>query len=142
MIKKKANTSIKNLSRLKKIALLDNLKSIRKKGVMHVKRSFNNTIITLTDLNGNTKAYCSCGSVGFKGAKRSDKFAGIVTAEQIGRKSRRLGYRRIILRLNGVKKGRYSLLRSLRKCRLRIKEIKEVTSFAHNGCRPKKLRRV
>jgi small subunit ribosomal protein S11 len=142
VIKKKVKLAPKNSLNLEKKKSLDNTIYPSKKGVMHIKRSFNNTIITLTDINGNTKAYCSCGSVGFKGTKRSSKFAGLTTAEHIGRKSRNLGYKHIMLNFKGAGKGRFQVIKGLKKSRIRIKEIKEVTSFAHNGCRSKKLRRV
>ena len=122
--------------------LFNNSKHPKKKGIIHIKCSFNNTIITLTDLDGKTRAYCSCGSVGFKGAKRSSRFAGQVAAEYLGKKARNLGYKDVILNFKGFGKGRNVCIKGLKKSRLQIKEIKDVTPLAHNGCRPKKLRRL
>ena len=113
-----------------------------KKGIIFIQCSFNNTIMTLTDLTGKTKAYCSCGSVGFKGAKRSSRFAGQITAESLGKKARNLGYKDVILNFKGFGRGRNICIKGLKKSRLRIKKIKDVTLLAHNGCRPKKLRRL
>jgi small subunit ribosomal protein S11 len=140
-MKKKVN-SLRNLSNLKKKNLFHNSKYCKHKCVIHIKCSFNNTIITLTDLNGNTKGYCSCGSVGFKGAKRSSKFAGAVAAEHIGRKASKLGYRQVRLNCKGFGRGRFVIVKGLKKSRLKIIEIRDVTPLPHNGCRSKKLRRL
>jgi small subunit ribosomal protein S11 len=111
-------------------------------GIIHIKCSLNNTIVTLTDLLGNTKAWGSCGSVGFKGAKRSSRFAGQAAIEFLGLKAKNLGYKHIVLHLNGLGKSRNISIKSLKKSGLRIYFIKDFTSIAHNGCRPSKLRRL
>jgi small subunit ribosomal protein S11 len=111
-------------------------------GIIYVKCSLNNTIITLTDLLGNTKAWVSCGSVGFKGAKRSSRFAGQSVAEQLGIKAKTLGYTKVILHLNGLGKGRNVCVKGFKNSGLQIYFIKDATSVAHNGCRPSKIRRL
>jgi small subunit ribosomal protein S11 len=131
-----------NILNLKKLNLFNTLKHGTQKGIIHIKCSFNNTIITLTSLDGKTKAYCSSGSVGFKGAKRSSRFAGQVAAEYLGKKARKLGYKYVKVNFKGFGRGRIVCMRGLKKSRLRIKKIEDVTSLSHNGCRPKKLRRL
>ena len=111
-------------------------------GIIYVKSSLNNNIITLTDLLGNTKAWTSCGSIGFKGAKRSSRFAGQSAAEQLGVKAKTLGYTKVILHLNGLGKGRSVCVKGFKKSDLQIYFIKDATSLAYNGCRPSKLRRL
>jgi len=111
-------------------------------GIIYVKCSLNNTIITLTDLLGNTKAWVSCGSIGFKGAKRSSRFAGQSVAEQLGIKAKTLGYTKVILHLNGLGKGRNVCIKGFKKSCLQVYCIKDSTPVAHNGCRPSKLRRL
>jgi len=111
-------------------------------GVIHIKCSLNNTIVTLTDLLGKTKAWVSCGTVGFKGSKRSSRFAGQAAIELLGSKAKTLGYRYVVLHLNGLGRGRNVSVKGLKKSGLRIYFIKDFTSIAHNGCRPSKLRRL
>jgi len=110
-------------------------------GIIHAKFSLNNTQITLTDLLGNTKAWSSCGSMGFKGGKRSSRFSGQLTAENLGYKAKNLGYSKVILHLNGAGKGRNVCINGLKKTGVKILIIKDFTSIPHNGCRPQKLRR-
>jgi small subunit ribosomal protein S11 len=114
----------------------------KKRAIITVKCSFNNTIITLADLNGNTKAFCSCGSIGFKNGKRSIQLASKAVGEHIGHTSETLGYNVIKLNYKGVGKGRYSFGHVFKKHRLKLKEIKDVSPLAHNGCRSQKLRRL
>jgi small subunit ribosomal protein S11 len=111
-------------------------------GIIYVKSSLNNTIITLTDLLGDTKAWASCGSIGFKGAKRSSRFAGQAVAEQLGIKAKTLGYTQVILHLNGLGKARRVCIKGFKKSGLQIFFIKDSTPVAYNGCRPAKLRRL
>ena len=111
-------------------------------GIIHVKCSFNNTIVTLTDLLGNTKAWASCGSIGFKGAKRSSRFAGQMAIENLGDRAVEAGYSRIILHLNGLGKARNVCIKTLKQSGLKIYIIKDFTSIVHNGCRPSKVRRL
>jgi len=111
-------------------------------GIVHIKCSLNNTIITLTDLLGNNKSWVSCGSVGFKGAKRSSRFAGQAAVELLGLKAKNLGYKNIVLHLNGMGRSRNSSVTGLKKAGLGVYFIKDFTAIAHNGCRPSKLRRL
>ena len=111
-------------------------------GIIHAKFSLNNTFFTLTDLSGNTKAWSSCGSMGFKGGKRSSRFSGQIAAENIGNKAVNLGYSKVILHLNGVGKGRNVCTTGLKKSGIEIQIIKDFTSIPHNGCRPPKIRRI
>lgn len=111
-------------------------------GIIHAKCTLNNTIITLTDLLGNTKAWVSCGSMGFKGSKRSSRFAGQSVSEQLGIKAKTLGYTKVILHLNGLGKGRNVCVKGFKKSGLKIYFIKDSTSVPYNGCRPSKLRRL
>jgi len=111
-------------------------------GIIHAKFSLNNTFLTLTDLLGNTKAWSSCGSMGFKGGKRSSRFSGQITAESLGNKAVNLGYNKVILHLKGTGKGRNVCINGLKKSGIKILIIKDVTSIAHNGCRPPKSRRI
>ncbi len=111
-------------------------------GIVHIKSSLNNTIATLTDLLGNTKAWVSCGSIGFKGSKRSSRFAGQAAAEHLGIKAKTLGYKKIILHLNGFGKGRNVCVKGLKKFGLHIYFIKDFTTVAYNGCRSPKVRRL
>ena len=111
-------------------------------GIIHVKSTSNNTIITLTDLLGNTIAWVSCGSIGFKGSKRSSRFAAQAVAEQLGVKAKTLGYNKIILHLNGLGKGRNVCIKGFKNSGLQIHFIQDSTSIAYNGCRPSKIRRI
>jgi len=111
-------------------------------GIIHIKCSLNNTIVTLTDLLGNTKAWVSCGSIGFKGSKRSSRFAGQAAAEQLGIKAKTLGYKKIILHLNGFGKGRNVCVKGFKKSGLQVYFIKDFTTIAYNGCRSSKVRRL
>jgi small subunit ribosomal protein S11 len=126
----------------KKIPVVKRIQSTPIQGVIHIKCSLNNTIATLTDLLGKAKAWVSCGTVGFKGSKRSSRFAGQAAIELLGSKAKILGYKHIVLHLNGLGRGRNVSVKSLKKSGLRIYFIKDFTSMAHNGCRPAKLRRL
>ena len=110
-------------------------------GIIHLKCSLNNTIITLNDLLGKTKTWVSCGSVGFKGSKRSSRFAGQAAIEFLGLKAKNLGYNHIILHLNGLGRSRNVSIKSLKKSGLKIYFIRDFTAITHNGCRPVKKRR-
>ena len=111
-------------------------------GIIHAKFSLNNTFLTLTDLLGNTKAWSSCGSMGFKGGKRSSRFSGQITAENLGNKAVNLGYNKVVLHLKGMGKGRNVCITGLKKSGIKILLIKDFTSVPHNGCRPPKFRRI
>lgn len=112
------------------------------KGIVHVKASFNNTIVTITDVNGETLAWDSAGSVGFKGARKSTPFAAQRAAEQCASKVRKMGVSEVEVRVSGPGSGRESAVTALQAAGLRISSIEDVTPLPHNGCRPAKKRRV
>ncbi len=111
-------------------------------GVAHIKSTFNNTIITITDFNGNTVSWSSSGHMGFKGARKSTPFAAQVTAESVAKKAMDNGLRTVEVTVKGPGVGRESAIRALQTAGLRISIIKDVTPIPHNGCRPPKKRRV
>jgi small subunit ribosomal protein S11 len=111
-------------------------------GVAHVSASFNNTMITITDAQGNAIAWSSAGSQGFKGSRKSTPFAAQVAAEQAGRKAMEHGMRTLEVEVRGPGSGRESALRSLQGVGFTITSIRDVTPIPHNGCRPRKRRRV
>lgn len=111
-------------------------------GVAHVVSSFNNTIITITDENGNTLAWSSAGQKGFKGSRKSTPFAAQVAAEDVGTKAKEFGLKSLRVEVSGPGSGRESALRSLQTIGYIITSIKDVTPIPHNGCRPRKRRRV
>jgi small subunit ribosomal protein S11 len=111
-------------------------------GVAHVNASFNNTMITITDAQGNTIAWSSSGSQGFKGSRKSTPFAAQVAAEQAGRRAMEHGMRSLEIQVKGPGSGRESALRALQAVGFQIASIKDVTPIPHNGCRPRKRRRV
>ena len=111
-------------------------------GVAHVSASFNNTMITITDAQGNTIAWSSAGSQGFKGSRKSTPFAAQVAAEQAGRKAMEHGMRTLEVEVRGPGSGRELALRSLQSVGFTITSIRDVTPIPHNGCRPRKRRRV
>jgi small subunit ribosomal protein S11 len=111
-------------------------------GVAHVSASFNNTMITITDAQGNAISWSSSGSQGFKGSRKSTPFAAQVAAEQAGRKAMEHGMRTLEVEVRGPGSGRESALRSLQGVGFTITSIRDVTPIPHNGCRPRKRRRV
>jgi small subunit ribosomal protein S11 len=111
-------------------------------GVAHVNASFNNTMITITDAQGNTIAWSSAGSQGFKGSRKSTPFAAQVAAEQAGRKAAEHGMKSLEIQVKGPGSGRESALRALQAVGFQIASIKDVTPIPHNGCRARKRRRV
>lgn len=111
-------------------------------GITHIKSTFNNTIINITDVNGNTVAWASAGQVGFKGAKKATPFAAQTTAEKAGKQALENGMRQIEIRINGPGSGRETAIRALQAIGLKITTIKDITPIPHNGCRPPKRRRV
>lgn len=111
-------------------------------GVAHVQASFNNTIVTITDMSGNTVVWASAGNQGFKGARKSTPFAAQRAGETAARKAMESGMRQIDVYVNGPGSGRESAIRSLQAAGLRINLIRDVTPIPHNGCRPPKRRRV
>jgi len=111
-------------------------------GVAHVQASFNNTIVTITDLSGNTIVWASSGNQGFKGSRKSTPFAAQRAGEAAARKAMESGMRQVDVYVNGPGFGRESAIRSLQAAGLRIHMIRDVTPIPHNGCRPPKRRRV
>ena len=111
-------------------------------GVAHVNASFNNTIITITDTQGNTVSWSSAGHHGFKGSRKSTPYAAQVTAEDAGRKAQEHGMKVLAVEVKGPGAGRESALRALQTVGFQITSIKDVTPVPHNGCRPPKRRRV
>jgi len=115
---------------------------IEAEGVAHIKATFNNTLITIADNQGNAIVWASAGKAGFKGSKKSTPFAATVAAEQAGREAMSLGVRRVDVRVQGPGSGRESAIQALAAAGLFIKSIQDVTPLPHNGCRPPKKRRV
>ncbi len=111
-------------------------------GVAHVTSSFNNTMITITDAQGNTIAWSSAGQMGFKGSRKSTPYAAQMAAEDAGRKAQEHGMRTLEVLVQGPGGGRESALRALQAVGFTINSIKDVTPIAHHGCRPPKRRRV
>jgi small subunit ribosomal protein S11 len=111
-------------------------------GVAHVSASFNNTMITITDAPGNAIAWSSAGSQGFRGSRKSTPFAAQVAAEQAGRKAMEHGMKTLEVEVRGPGSGRESALRALSAVGFSITSIRDVTPIPHNGCRPRKRRRV
>ena len=112
------------------------------KGIAHVKASFNNTLVTITDLNGEALCTDSAGTVGFKGSRKSTPFAAQRAAEQCAQKVRKMGLTELEVRVNGPGSGREGAVTALQAAGLRIVSIEDVTPLPHNGCRPRKKRRV
>ncbi|MBF8259026.1 MAG: rpsK [Actinobacteria bacterium] len=111
-------------------------------GMAHIKATFNNTIITITDPDGNTLAWCSSGSKGFKGSRKSTPFAATVAAEEVAKKAMECGLNTVSVHIKGPGSGREAALRTLQAAGLKINYIRDVTPIPHNGCRPPKRRRV
>ena len=111
-------------------------------GIAHITSSFNNTIITITDENGNALAWSSAGLKGFKGSRKSTPFAAQVAAEDVGNKAKEYGIKSLKVQVSGPGSGREAALRSLQSIGYIISSIKDVTPIPHNGCRPPKKRRV
>ena len=111
-------------------------------GVAHIKATFNNTIITLTDLHGNVVAWASAGAMGFKGSRKSTSFVAGQAAEKAANLALDVGLKRVRVEVKGPGSGRESAIRSLAVVGLEITAIKDVTPIPHNGCRPPKRRRV
>ena len=111
-------------------------------GVVHVNASFNNTIVTVTDMQGNTISWSSAGAHGFKGSRKSTPYAAQVTADAAARKAQEHGLKTVLVEVNGPGTGRESALRALQATGLVVTSIKDVTPVPHNGCRPPKRRRV
>ena len=111
-------------------------------GVAHVHASFNNTIITITDRQGNALSWATSGGAGFKGSRKSTPFAAQVAAESAGRAAQEYGVKNLEVRIKGPGPGRESAVRALNALGLKISSISDVTPVPHNGCRPPKRRRI
>ena len=111
-------------------------------GVAHVSATFNNTLVTVTDVQGNVIAWSSAGSLGFKGSRKSTPYAAQMAAEDAGRKAKEHGVKTLEVQVKGPGSGRESALRALQVVGFTITTIRDVTPIPHNGCRPPKRRRV
>ncbi len=121
------------------------VKKIRKnvvRGIAHVKATQNNTIVTITDMNGEALAWDSAGTIGFKGTRKSTPFAATRAGEQCGQKVRKIGMTEVEVRITGAGAGRESAVNGLVSTGLRVTAIEDRTAVPHNGCRPRKRRRV
>ena len=117
-------------------------KMVSNDGVAHILATFNNTIINITDKQGNTIAWSSSGANGFKGSRKSTPFAAQIAADKAGNAAKEFGMINLDVKVKGPGGGRESAIRSLNACGLKIKSITDVTPLPHNGCRPSKKRRV
>ena len=117
-------------------------RTVEAEGVAHIKATFNNTIVTISDNQGDVVTWASAGKAGFKGSKKSTPFAATMAAEQAGREAYALGVRRVDVRVLGPGSGRESAISALAAAGLQVKSIQDVTPLPHNGCRPPKKRRV
>ncbi|MDD3554699.1 MAG: 30S ribosomal protein S11 [Deltaproteobacteria bacterium] len=111
-------------------------------GVAHIQATFNNTIVTITDKQGNTVSWASSGAQGFKGSRKGTPFAAQMAAETAAKKAAENGMRSVEVHINGPGSGREAALRALQMAGLSVKVIKDITPIPHNGCRPPKRRRV
>ena len=126
----------KKRERKKKVQLVSSI------GIAHIKATFNNTIVSITDLKGNVLAWASAGAVGFKGAKKSTPYAAQLASLNVAKQVKEMGLRELEVLVKGPGPGRESAIRSLQAVGLSVKRIKDITPTPHNGCRPKKKRRV
>ena len=111
-------------------------------GMVHIKATFNNTLISVSDPEGNVLAWSSAGGVGFKGSRKGTPFAAQMAGQKVGRSVRDMGVRSVDVEVKGPGAGRESALRALQSTGIEVKSIKDVTPVPHNGCRPRKRRRV
>ena len=111
-------------------------------GIVHIKSSFNNTIVSITDQQGNVLAWASAGNVGFKGSRKSTPFAAQMAAEQCAKRAMEHGVRKVDVVVKGPGSGRETAIRSIQNAGIEVTGIKDVTPVPHNGCRPPKRRRV
>jgi len=117
-------------------------KSVDAEGIATIKATFNNTLVTITDMQGNVVTWGSAGRAGFKGSKKSTPFAATIAAEQCARDAFNMGMRRVHVRVQGPGSGRESAIQALAAAGLQVRSIRDVTPIPHNGCRPPKKRRV
>jgi small subunit ribosomal protein S11 len=120
-------------------------KKVRKnvvRGIAHIKATHNNTIVTITDTNGETLCWDSAGTIGFKGARKSTPFAATRAGESAGEKARKMGVTEVEIRIKGLGSGRESAVNGLTSTGIRVTAVEDHTPIPHNGCRPRKKRRV
>ena len=117
-------------------------KNFGQNGVVHIKSSFNNTIVTISDTSGNAVSWSSSGSMGFRGSKKSTPYAAQIATDAAGKKAYDVGLRKLDVLMKGPGSGRESALRALQTIGFQVNSIRDVTPIPHNGCRPKKRRRV
>ena len=117
-------------------------KTVEPEGVAHIRASFNNTVVTLTDTKGNTIAWSSAGRVGFRGSKKSTGFVAQLVASSVAEQAMPQGLRRVEVQVHGPGPGREAAIRALQASGLKVTAIRDVTPIPHNGCRPPKKRRV
>lgn len=120
-------------------------KKVRKnvvRGIAHIKATFNNTVVTITDTNGETLCWDSAGTIGFKGSRKSTPFAATRAAEQCAGKARKYGMQQVEVRITGAGAGRESAVTALQAAGLKVTAVEDHTPIPHNGCRPRKRRRV
>lgn len=111
-------------------------------GVVHIRATFNNTTVTITDTKGDTLCWASAGTSGFKGSRKSTPFAGQCAAQQAAEKAQKFGVREVDVRVNGPGSGRESAVTAIQAAGLNVRTIEDCTPIPHNGCRPRKKRRV
>ena len=128
--------------KLKKTSRKRREKKLVERGAAHIRSSFNNTIVTITDVTGNALAWASAGGLGFRGSKKSTPFAAQMAAETAANNAKEFGLRSVEVYVKGPGSGREAAIRSLQAAGLEINMIKDVTPIPHNGCRPPKRRRV
>lgn len=112
------------------------------RGIAHIKATFNNTLVTITDMNGETLCWDSAGTIGFKGSRKSTPFAATRAAEECAGKARKLGMQEVEVRIRGAGGGRESAVTALQSAGLKVTAVEDQTPIPHNGCRPRKKRRV
>jgi small subunit ribosomal protein S11 len=129
------------VKQLKRLSIKKSKKN-KANGVVHIKSTFNNTIVNITDLNGNSLFWSSAGSNGFKGSKKVTSFAAQTASEKVAGVAYEQGMRQVEVIVNGPGSGREAAIRALRGCGLQVLVIKDIAPVPHNGCRPSKKRRV
>ena len=127
---------------LKKVSRKKRVKKLVERGQAHIRSSFTNTIVTITDLNGNALAWASAGGLGFRGSRKSTPFAAQMAAETAAKAAMEHGLKQVEVYVKGPGAGREAAIRSLQATGLEVNMIKDVTPIPHNGCRPTKRRRV
>ena len=127
--------------KLKKVSRKRREKKLVERGAAHIRSSFNNTIVTLTDTQGNAISWASAGGLGFRGSKKSTPFAAQMAAEQCARRAMEHGVRKVDIVVKGPGSGRETAIRSIQNVGIEVTGIKDVTPVPHNGCRPPKRRR-